>query len=176
MIVFRNMKFLIKKYLPEFVYGSVDGVVTTVAIITGAVGAGLSSPIIFILGLANVLADGFSMGSSEYLSSISHDQLTKTVGIGTTPVKKGLATFTAFVGLGIFPLFPFLVSVFIPSFHGKDILISLLLALSAFIVIGYIGARVTKTSHRTNIMRTVLVGGIAAGISFFVGYLLRNIG
>jgi VIT1/CCC1 family predicted Fe2+/Mn2+ transporter len=69
------MKKIIHKYLPEFVYGSVDGVVTTVAIITGAVGAGLSSPIIFILGLANVLADGWSMGSSEYLSSISEAQM-----------------------------------------------------------------------------------------------------
>ena len=52
------MKKIIRKYLPEFVYGSVDGVVTTIAIITGAVGAGLSSPIIFILG--SILRNDFS--------------------------------------------------------------------------------------------------------------------
>lgn len=170
------MKFLIKKYLPEFVYGSVDGVVTTVAIITGAVGAGLSSPIILILGLANVLADGFSMGSSEYLSSISQEELTKSEGIDTTPMKKGLATFASFVALGLFPLIPFLISVLNPDFAGSDIILSMSLALIAFIIIGYIGARVTKTSRLKSIMRTVTVGGIAALISFTVGHLLRNIG
>lgn len=173
------MKKLIKKYLPEFVYGSVDGVVTTVAIITGAVGAGLASPVIFILGMANVLADAWSMGSSEYLSSISECHLDpkECSGEGVkTPLKKGLVTFVSFVLIGLLPIIPFLFSILIPSFVGFDIWVSMIAALGAFILIGYIGARVAKTSRLHNIVRTVIVGSIAALISFLVGYLLRNIG
>ncbi len=173
------MKNLIKKYLPEFVYGSVDGVVTTVAIITGAVGAGLSSSVIFVLGMANVLADAWSMGSSEYLSSISECHLDPDECDGEdlkTPLEKGLVTFISFVAIGLLPIIPFLLSVLIPSFVGSDIWVSMLAALGAFILIGYIGARVAKTSRIRNIIRTVIVGTIAALISFFVGYLLRNVG
>ncbi|MFT6361145.1 MAG: VIT1/CCC1 family predicted Fe2+/Mn2+ transporter [Candidatus Paceibacteria bacterium] len=170
------MKKIIHKYLPEFVYGSVDGVVTTVAIITGAVGAGLSSGIILILGLANVLADAWSMGSSEYLSSISEAEME---GVdhdneGKTPLDKGLVTFASFVAVGLLPIIPFFFSIVFPGFIGSDVWVSMGAALFAFILIGYIGARVTKASRTKNIIRTVIVGSIAAFISFIVGYLLRG--
>ena len=171
------MKRIIYKYLPEFVYGSVDGVVTTVAIITGAVGAGLSSSVLLILGLANVFADAWSMGSSEYLSSISEKQMGDDdyTDEGKTPIDKALVTFGSFVAIGLLPVLPFLVSILFPGFVGTDVVVSILAALCAFILIGYIGARVTKASRRENIIRTVLVGTIAAGISFVIGYLLRGI-
>jgi len=53
-------------YLREWVYGGIDGVVTTFAIVAGVVGAGLSANIVLILGLANLLADGFSMAAGSY--------------------------------------------------------------------------------------------------------------
>jgi VIT1/CCC1 family predicted Fe2+/Mn2+ transporter len=58
-------------YLGEFVYGGIDGCVTTFVVVAGAVGAGLDSSIIIILGFANLLADGFSMSIGAYLSSKS---------------------------------------------------------------------------------------------------------
>lgn len=58
-------------YLGEFVYGGIDGSVTTFAVVAGAVGAGLSSSIILILGFANLLADGLSMSIGAYLASKS---------------------------------------------------------------------------------------------------------
>jgi VIT1/CCC1 family predicted Fe2+/Mn2+ transporter len=58
-------------YLGEFVYGGIDGCVTTFAVVAGAVGAGLDSSIIIILGFANLLADGFAMSVGAYLSSKS---------------------------------------------------------------------------------------------------------
>ncbi|MCG8332532.1 MAG: VIT1/CCC1 transporter family protein [Chitinophagales bacterium] len=58
-------------YLGEFVYGGIDGSVTTFAVVAGSVGAGLDSAIIIILGFANLLADGFSMSVGAYLSSRS---------------------------------------------------------------------------------------------------------
>ena len=58
-------------YLGEFVYGGIDGCVTTFAVVAGAVGAGLESSIIIILGFANLFADGFAMSVGAYLSTKS---------------------------------------------------------------------------------------------------------
>jgi len=55
-------------YLEDFVYGSNDGIITTFAVVAGAAGALLSPGIIIILGIANLLADGFSMGASNLLA------------------------------------------------------------------------------------------------------------
>lgn len=60
-----------QKYLGEFIYGGIDGSITTFAVVAGAVGAGLDSAIIIILGFANLLADGFSMSIGAYLSAKS---------------------------------------------------------------------------------------------------------
>lgn len=65
----------IQKYLSEFVYGGIDGSVTTFAVVAGAVGAHLEAKIIIILGFANLLADGLSMSIGAFLSnkaSIDH--------------------------------------------------------------------------------------------------------
>lgn len=53
-------------YLKDMIYGGIDGAVTTFAIVAGVEGAGLSHGIIVALGLANILADGFSMAASNF--------------------------------------------------------------------------------------------------------------
>jgi vacuolar iron transporter family protein len=53
-------------YLRDLVYGGIDGTVTTFAVMAGVVGANLSSGIVIILGLANLLADGFSMAAANF--------------------------------------------------------------------------------------------------------------
>ena len=53
-------------YLRDWVYGGIDGTVTTFAIVAGVVGAELGARVILILGLANLLADGFSMAAGNY--------------------------------------------------------------------------------------------------------------
>ncbi|HLC61349.1 MAG TPA: VIT1/CCC1 transporter family protein [Candidatus Nanoarchaeia archaeon] len=66
------------QFLGEFVYGAVDGTVTTFAIVAGAAGASLSSGIVIILGFANLLADGFSMACGNFLSErTQRDYITK---------------------------------------------------------------------------------------------------
>ena len=59
----------LEPYLGEFVYGGMDGCVTTFAVVAGSVGAGLNSSVIIILGFANLLADGFAMSVGAYLSA-----------------------------------------------------------------------------------------------------------
>lgn len=60
--------------LGDFVLGGVDGVVTTFAVVAGSAGGGLSVSTVIILGLANLVADGFSMGVSNYLGTRSRQQ------------------------------------------------------------------------------------------------------
>lgn len=56
-------------YLRDWVLGGLDGAVTTFAVVSGIVGAHLSSGVILVLGFANLLADGFSMAASNYLAT-----------------------------------------------------------------------------------------------------------
>lgn len=54
-------------YLSDFIYGGIDGAVTTFAIVSGVAGAGLSPVVVLILGLANLFGDGFSMAAANFL-------------------------------------------------------------------------------------------------------------
>ncbi len=58
-----------ESYLGDFVFGAIDGTVTTFAVVTGVVGAGLAPEIILILGFANLVADGFSMAAGSFLAT-----------------------------------------------------------------------------------------------------------
>ncbi|CAN5406926.1 hypothetical protein BH23BAC1_BH23BAC1_29720 [soil metagenome] len=61
--------FFNKEYISEFVYGGIDGAITTFAVVAGAEGAGLEISIVIILGLANLVADGFSMSVGNFFSN-----------------------------------------------------------------------------------------------------------
>ncbi len=58
-------------YLRDWIYGGIDGAVTTFAIVSGVVGAYLATGIILVLGAANIVADGFSMAASNYTGTKS---------------------------------------------------------------------------------------------------------
>lgn len=62
--------------LRDAIFGGIDGTVTTFAIVAGVQGAGLPATIVIALGLANVLADGFSMAAGNYAGTkaISDDR------------------------------------------------------------------------------------------------------
>lgn len=62
-------------YLGDFILGGVDGTVTTFAVISSIAGAGLSSKIALILGISNLLADGFSMAAGAYLKARTDENL-----------------------------------------------------------------------------------------------------
>lgn len=59
----------LKEYIGEFVYGALDGSVTTFAVVAGSAGANLDISVVMILGFANLIADGFSMSVGNYFSS-----------------------------------------------------------------------------------------------------------
>jgi vacuolar iron transporter family protein len=53
-------------YIRDWVYGGIDGTVTTFAVVAGVVGADLSTKALLILGAANLFADGFSMAAANF--------------------------------------------------------------------------------------------------------------
>lgn len=63
-----------ESYLRDFVYGAVDGTITTFAVVAGVAGAGLSAGVVIVLGLANLFADGFSMAVGNYLGTKADSQ------------------------------------------------------------------------------------------------------
>ena len=162
-----------RKYLGEFVYGAIDGTITTFAIITGVVGAALSPTIILVLGFANVLADGFSMGASNYLSTKSEQDL--GVIKEQTPLSTALVTFVSFILVGSIPLLPFVFGAF--GFFDSHIAVKICMFVTGlvFLSIGAIKGIVTGKGKIKSSLETLLVGGFAAGISFYVGHILQGL-
>lgn len=54
-------------YIGDAVFGANDGIITTFAVVAGASGALLGPAVVIILGAANLIADGISMGIGSYL-------------------------------------------------------------------------------------------------------------
>lgn len=168
-----------EKYLAEFVYGATDGTVTTFAIVTGAVGASLSPAIVIVLGFANLFADGFSMAVSNYLSQRSTVELSEAKGgeMETRAESRARAyiTFISFVIVGFVPLLSFVFAYFVPAFKEFQFTASIALTAVAFIFIGGMRGVVTKKTPFKTAAVTLFVGGIAAAISYGIGYFLQGI-
>jgi len=64
-------------FIGDMVYGALDGIVTTFAVVAGSAGAGLGAGVIIVLGFANLLADGLSMAVGNYLSMKSEQDYYK---------------------------------------------------------------------------------------------------
>jgi DNA damage-binding protein 1 len=55
--------------LKPMVFGGLDGIITSFAVVAAAAGGGYGISIVLVMGFSNILADGLSMGIGEYLSS-----------------------------------------------------------------------------------------------------------
>jgi VIT1/CCC1 family predicted Fe2+/Mn2+ transporter len=65
------------KYIKSLIYGGLDGIITTFAVVAGVEGAALSAGVVLILGFANLVADGLSMAIGDYLSTKSEREYQK---------------------------------------------------------------------------------------------------
>jgi vacuolar iron transporter family protein len=69
-------------YLRDWIYGGIDGAVTTFAIVAGVAGADLAVTVVLVLGFANLLADGFAMAASNYIGTkAERDDYDRVLGI-----------------------------------------------------------------------------------------------
>ncbi|MAG12923.1 hypothetical protein CL630_03900 [bacterium] len=167
-----------KEYITEFVYGGIDGAVTTFAVVSGAIGASLSPAVILILGFANLFADGFSMGVSNYLSSKSQNDIASTHSHKhpdtKPPIATALVTLSSFVFVGFIPLLSFVIAPFSTTIDENKFLLSAVLTGCAFLVVGAIKGGVVKRGRARSAFLTLVMGGTAAAIAFFVGFFVRR--
>lgn len=91
---------------------------------------------------------------------------------GRSAIRAGLATFAAFVLVGLVPLMPFLLSGLIPA--EQRFLVSAFITAIAFAAVGITKGVVLKRPMLTSGMETLLIGGAAAAVAFIVGTWLRK--
>ncbi|OGI89763.1 hypothetical protein A3A95_00585 [Candidatus Nomurabacteria bacterium RIFCSPLOWO2_01_FULL_39_18] len=163
------------EYIGDIVYGANDGIITTFAVVAGVAGAELSPTIVIILGFANLLADGFSMATSNYLARKSESDYQKTLVEETmaeikTPIKNAIATFLSFVLAGAIPLFPYTIGI------KENVFIFAVIATSiALFTIGSLRSLVTRIRWWIGGFEMLAVGTLAALVAYFIGDLLGKI-
>ena len=163
-----------RKYLAEFIYGSIDGTVTTFAIISAVSGAGLTPAIILALGFANVFADGFSMASSNFLSQQTNEALGLSGDMKKGPWKTAIITFLSFIFVGTIPLLPFVyASAFITSINAFTI--SIIVTALVFLTIGFIRGEISHKHPIITAIETLIIGALASSIAYFAGMLFKGI-
>ena len=166
---------LFDRYIPQFVFGAFDGIVTTYAVIAAAAAAGLSSTVVVIFGIANLLADGFSMGSSAFLSHQA--ELKKSKNKRFSPLRLSIATFFAFVVVGFMPVIPFFLDVVMKLNLDSErmFIISSILTGLMFIWVGYAKSIHMKKTLWLSLFETFLLGAAAASLAYFAGAVLKNV-
>ncbi len=169
----------LEDYLSEFVYGGIDGAVTTFAVVAGATGARFDVKILLVLGFANLIADGFSMGVGSYLSTKSEQELMvkkkEPIKDEPSPIINGATTYIAFILVGLVPLLAYLVDYVFKLGSTNLFLIASLLTAMAFASIGILKSRVAQAPVIRSIAETLILGAIAASLAYILGDLLEKL-
>lgn len=178
------MSFSLKKldpsYLKAAVYGANDGIITTFAVVAGVAGAQLSVKIVLILGIANMIADGFSMGVGDFLGARSEERL-RVQQNGSHQEKSalwktGVITFTAFILAGSLPLLPyFLELIGLITIDGWQFWWSITATLLALFVIGSLRTYFIKGKWWLNGLEMLSIGAIAALVAYSVGAWIETL-
>lgn len=230
----QKILFFNKDYISEFVYGGIDGAITTFAVVAGAEGASLGISVVVILGVANLIADGFSMSVGNFFSTKAerdtferHKQveyweienlrekeiqevkdiyaakgfkgelLEKVVEVITadkdvwvdtmmkeelemtksdkTPYKTAGMTFISFIVVGSVPLLSYIFAAPGPVIQTDLFLYSSILTAVALGVVGVLKSLVTEKNMIVGISETLLLGGLAALLAYFVGDVLEKL-
>ena len=164
-----SVRDIARHYLRDLIYGANDGIITTFAVVAGVTGASLSTTVILILGVSNLLADGFSMAASNFLSMRSDADVREDEGeardMDESPFKNGLATFLAFVACGSVPL----VAYVIPMSGDIRFPLTVVLTLLTLFAVGASRSFVTRRSWLRNGLEMLAVGALAAVVAFVLG-------
>lgn len=167
-----------KKYIKPAVLGASDGIVTTFAVVAGVVGAQLAVEIIIILGIANMVADGFSMAIGDFLGERSIQALETNAGqeVSEDAIwKTSVVTFIAFIIAGSLPLLPYVLRVVgVPVPLDHQFILSIVSTLSAMFFVGSMRTVVTGGKWWKNGLEMLFVGSVAAFVAYYLGALVES--
>jgi VIT1/CCC1 family predicted Fe2+/Mn2+ transporter len=159
----------------DVVFGANDGLITTFAVVSSVTGAELGAPVALVLGLANLLADGISMGAGDYLGRRSEAQA-RANHEGEeepgrwVPAVHGAVIFGSFVAVGAVPLLPYLVLDSDEAFP-----LAAAFTVVTLFVVGAARTRVTGARWLTAGLEMLVIGSVAAVVAFAVGFGLRGV-
>lgn len=170
----QNLPGLARHYLKDLVYGANDGIITTFAVVAGVAGARLEPRIVLILGFANLVADGFSMGASNFLSLRSEEAARVADGKGVSepfPGRHSLATFLAFVIAGFVPLASYVTAVD----AERQFAFAVVLTLATLFFVGAARSLVTRVAWWRSGGEMLLVGSAAAAVAYGLGGFVKGL-
>lgn len=154
-------------YVGDLVYGANDGILTTFAVVAGVTGGALSAATVIVVGMANLLADGLSMGVGNYLGIRARESALERQGRPeeeAQPARHGLATFLAFVVAGSVPLVPYLV----PG-SGDRFIPAACLAFGALFAVGAARSLVTASRWWISGFEMLGLGVLVAVVAYATG-------
>jgi len=159
-----------RHYIRDLIYGANDGIITTFAVVAGVTGGALPPKAVLIVGTANLLADGLSMGVGNYLSIRSHESARAAQDLPeeeAAPAKHGTATFVAFALAGALPLLPYAFGAGPDERFGLSVFVTL----SALFAIGSSRSLVTVDRWWIAGFEMLLLGALVAGAAYGSGAL-----
>ena len=160
-------------YVGDLVYGANDGILTTFAVVAGVSGGALSAATVVIVGVANLFADGLSMGVGNYLSiraresALEHEQRPEEEA---RPARHGLATLLAFITAGAVPLIPYLV----PGVE-QTFLLAGGFALAAQFGVGAARSLVTASRWWVSGAEMLGLGALVASVAYGTGAAIASL-
>lgn len=157
-----------RHYVRDVVYGANDGVITTFAVVAGVTGGTLSPVTVLVLGVANLLADGLSMGVGNYLGIRSDERVREAQQLPEQeafPVRHGIATFLAFVAAGAVPLLPYVFSGVTTDLFATSTVLSLMVLFA----VGAARSRVGTGSWWANGLEMLVLGVIVGAVAYYAG-------
>jgi vacuolar iron transporter family protein len=159
-------------YLRDLVYGANDGIITTFAVVAGVAGGALSTRAVLIVGAANLIADGLSMGVGNYLGIRSNESALAARGLPeeeARPVRHGVATFAAFVVAGAVPLLPYLLM------SGNRLVLSTTFTLVTLFTVGSLRSLVTIDRWWSAGLEMLGLGVLVAAAAYGCGALVAAV-
>lgn len=223
------------RWLPDFVYGGIDGAITTFAVVAGVAGANLSIAVILILGFANLFADGFSMAVGKYLSDKTDRELYEKLRntefrhlrekpeverkevfeifsgyglkgktlenavdsvvsdpenwveimmkhefgmnntLGENHFKGAIVTLISFIVIGFIPLFAYSFRGVLGISEKATFVFTCISTLLALFIVGAVKSKFSLRAWYFSGIQTMLIGGLAASIAYFVGFFLKSL-
>lgn len=163
-----------RHYIRDLVYGANDGVITTFAVVGGVTGGALSHVAVLVIGVANLAADGVSMGVGNLLAIRAQERAREAQNLPEEeayPWKHGIATLVAFVVAGAVPLVPFVLPV-----AGE--LRAAWSAAATFVTLFLLGAaRAVITNERwwRTGLETLLLGALVALAAYGAGVVVARV-
>jgi VIT1/CCC1 family predicted Fe2+/Mn2+ transporter len=160
-----------RHYIRDLIYGANDGIITTFAVVAGVTGGDMSRRAVLIVGVANLFADGLSMGVGNYLSIRSHESALAAEARPeeeSRPVRHAFATFIAFVVAGIMPLAPY----GIPAADGMRFVSSSILTFLTLFVVGASRGAITTDRWWSAGLEMLLLGIVVAAVAYGSGAVI----